>query len=150
MVEFDQFKNESGHNYFVMTPTKWKNNTNAIGFKTKSGKYGHDKGDIYLQNTSLLMAKVFAHGDLYRIGVDEFVSILQGEDYQNREELKKELFKKNEEISSFTKEEWEKVNVSLDIAVYDKDIDTFVEDVLIHAYLGRMRTSVRGSGRNDK
>ena len=29
MVEFDQFKNESGHNYFVMTPTKWKNNTNA-------------------------------------------------------------------------------------------------------------------------
>ena len=40
MVEFDQFKNESGHNYFVMTPTKWIKNTNAIGFKTKSGKYG--------------------------------------------------------------------------------------------------------------
>ena len=40
MVEFDQFKNESGHNYFVMTPTKWATRTNAIGFKTKSGKYG--------------------------------------------------------------------------------------------------------------
>lgn len=40
MVEFDQFKNESGHNYFVMTPTKWAIRTNAIGFKTKSGKYG--------------------------------------------------------------------------------------------------------------
>ena len=40
MVEFDQFKNQSGHNYFVMTPTKWVKNTNAIGFKTKSGKYG--------------------------------------------------------------------------------------------------------------
>ena len=40
MVEFDQFKNESGHNYFVMTPTKWVTKTNAIGFKTKSGKYG--------------------------------------------------------------------------------------------------------------
>ena len=35
MVEFDQFKNESGHNYFVMTPTKWATKTNAIGFKTK-------------------------------------------------------------------------------------------------------------------
>ena len=23
VVEFDQFKIESGHNYFVMTPTKW-------------------------------------------------------------------------------------------------------------------------------
>ena len=27
MVEFDPFKNESGHNYFVMTPTKWVKNT---------------------------------------------------------------------------------------------------------------------------
>jgi GGDEF domain-containing protein len=45
----------------------------------------------------------------------------------------KEFFKKSEEVSSFAKEEWEKVNVSLGIAVYDKDIDTFVEDVLIHA-----------------
>jgi diguanylate cyclase (GGDEF)-like protein len=103
------------------------------GLKDINDKYGHDKGDIYLKNSSLLMAKVFAHGDLYRIGGDEFVSILEGEDYQNREDLDKEFFKKSEEISSFAKEEWEKVNVSLGIAVYDKDIDTFVEDVLIHA-----------------
>ena len=40
MVEFDQFKKESGHNYFVMTATKWINNTKSIGLKTKSGKYG--------------------------------------------------------------------------------------------------------------
>ena len=39
-VEFDAFKNEAGYNYFVMTPTKWVAKTNAIGFKTKSGKYG--------------------------------------------------------------------------------------------------------------
>ena len=39
-VEFDLFKNDSGHNYFVMTPTKWAHSTNAIGFRTKSGKYG--------------------------------------------------------------------------------------------------------------
>jgi len=25
IVEFDQFKNETGHNYSVMTPTKWFN-----------------------------------------------------------------------------------------------------------------------------
>ena len=40
MVEFDQFKSDAGHNYFVMTPTKWFTRTNAIGLKTKSGKYG--------------------------------------------------------------------------------------------------------------
>ena len=40
MVEFDQFKKDSGHNYFAMTPTKWNTKTCAIGVKTKSGKYG--------------------------------------------------------------------------------------------------------------
>ena len=40
MVEFDQFKNEAGHNYFVVNPTKWSMKTNAIGIKTKPGKYG--------------------------------------------------------------------------------------------------------------
>lgn len=61
MVEFDQFKNESGHNYFVMTPTKWKNNTNAIGFKTKSGKYGGGTfahRDIALEFASWISAEV--------------------------------------------------------------------------------------------
>ena len=40
MVEFKKKKKDAGHNYFVMTPTKWVTRTNAIGFKTKSGKYG--------------------------------------------------------------------------------------------------------------
>ena len=39
-VEFDAFKNEYGRNSFVMTPTKWINKTNAIGIKSKPGKYG--------------------------------------------------------------------------------------------------------------
>lgn len=38
-VEFDAFKQESGHNYFVLTPEKWITKTNAIGIKTKRGKY---------------------------------------------------------------------------------------------------------------
>lgn len=40
MVEFDQFKNDAGSNAFVMTPTKWIRSTNAIGLRTKSGRYG--------------------------------------------------------------------------------------------------------------
>ena len=39
-VEFNAFKMESGKNSFVMTPTKWISKTNAIGIKTKAGKYG--------------------------------------------------------------------------------------------------------------
>lgn len=40
LVEFDQFKQEAGANSFVLSPQKWIQSTNAIGIKSKSGRYG--------------------------------------------------------------------------------------------------------------
>jgi hypothetical protein len=40
LVEFDQFKNEAGANYFVRSPKKWTAKTNAIGLTAKAGRYG--------------------------------------------------------------------------------------------------------------
>ena len=60
-VEFDAFKNEAGKNSFVMTPTKWVNRTNAIGIKTKSGKYNGGTfahRDIALEFASWISAEV--------------------------------------------------------------------------------------------
>ena len=39
-VEFDLFRNEAGANYFVLSPQKWIESTNAIGIISKSGRYG--------------------------------------------------------------------------------------------------------------
>jgi len=39
-VEFDTVKNASGSNAFVMTPTKWRELTHAIGIVSKAGRYG--------------------------------------------------------------------------------------------------------------
>ena len=39
-VEFDAVKIDAGKNSFVMTPTKWIKETNAIGIISKSGRYG--------------------------------------------------------------------------------------------------------------
>ena len=39
-IEFDRFRNEAGNNYFVLSPQKWINTTNAIGIISKSGRYG--------------------------------------------------------------------------------------------------------------
>jgi len=39
-LEFERFKNESGSNYFVLSPQKWIDKTNAIGIISKSGRYG--------------------------------------------------------------------------------------------------------------
>jgi len=40
LVEFDRLRNESGTNYFVLSPLKWIETTNAAGIISKSGKYG--------------------------------------------------------------------------------------------------------------
>ena len=40
LVEFDQFKYNSGNNSFVLSPKKWITTVNAIGLISKSGKYG--------------------------------------------------------------------------------------------------------------
>ena len=39
-VEFDSFKNEAGSNSFTLSPSKWIENTNAVGIISKQGKNG--------------------------------------------------------------------------------------------------------------
>ena len=53
-VEFDLFRNEAGFNHFVLSPQKWIDNTNAIGLKSKAGRYGGTYAhiDIALEFTS--------------------------------------------------------------------------------------------------
>lgn len=39
-LEFERFRNEAGSNYFVLSPQRWIETTNAIGLISKSGRYG--------------------------------------------------------------------------------------------------------------
>lgn len=39
-VEFDRFRNEAGSNYFVLSPQRWIEATQAVGITSKSGRYG--------------------------------------------------------------------------------------------------------------
>jgi hypothetical protein len=39
-LEFERFKTEAGSNYFVLSPQRWIEATNAIGIISKSGRYG--------------------------------------------------------------------------------------------------------------
>ena len=39
-LEFERFKNEAGSNYFVLSPQRWIEDTQAIGITSKSGRYG--------------------------------------------------------------------------------------------------------------
>ena len=101
--------------------------------KDINDEFGHDKGDIYLRNSCYLMSRVFQGSVVYRIGGDEFGIILEGEDYENREALKKAFIDRSAEMCSFAKESWEKIRVSVGVAAYDPQIDSSVADVLRHA-----------------
>ena len=39
-LEFERFKNEAGSQYFVLSPQRWIETTQAIGITSKSGRYG--------------------------------------------------------------------------------------------------------------
>ncbi len=39
-LEFERFKNDAGSNYFVLSPQRWIESTQAIGITSKSGRYG--------------------------------------------------------------------------------------------------------------
>ena len=101
--------------------------------KQINDKYGHDKGNIYLKNSSIIISRVFQNSDVYRLGGDEFAIILLGKDYKNREKLKNTFFAKCRDICSLSKEPWEQIEVSVGIATFDPEVDYTVKDVVIHA-----------------
>lgn len=51
------------------------------GLKEANDALGHESGDQLIKNTSRCICKIFEHSPVFRIGGDEFVVILTGEDY---------------------------------------------------------------------
>lgn len=55
--------------------------------KTINDTFGHKAGDEYICAASRLICNVFTHSPVFRIGGDEFVAFLSGNDYKERELL---------------------------------------------------------------
>lgn len=58
---------------------------------------GHEAGDKYIKDGGELICNQFQHSPVYRIGGDEFVVLLEGEDYANRLALLDEFNRMMEE-----------------------------------------------------
>ena len=57
------------------------------GLKEINDTKGHDSGDQYIKAACSLICSQFKHSPVFRIGGDEFVAILEGEDYKNHQRL---------------------------------------------------------------
>jgi len=55
------------------------------GLKDINDKLGHEAGDEYIVSSCRLICSVFNYSPVFRIGGDEFVCILNGKDYENRD-----------------------------------------------------------------
>jgi len=61
------------------------------GLKFVNDTLGHKAGDEYILNASRMICDIFQHSPVYRTGGDEFVVVLHGRDYLNRDELVLEM-----------------------------------------------------------
>ena len=107
----------------------------AIGFfdcddlKGVNDRYGHGKGNLYLQASCTMICRVFQHSPVFRVGGDEFVVVFQGSDFENREQLMKLFEEKQAASVTAAQNEWEKISISCGIAVYSSHVDETVEDL---------------------
>ena len=94
---------------------------------------GHDAGDDYLIKACRLICRVFKHSPVYRVGGDEFIAVLSGDDYDDREELREEL---KTQMSPYTKSlplPDDYVSIACGIACFNPDEDMSVQDVVKRA-----------------
>ena len=57
------------------------------GLKTVNDTQGHEAGDRYIREACVMICQQFKHSPVFRIGGDEFVALLEGDDYRNRHAL---------------------------------------------------------------
>lgn len=95
---------------------------------------GHEKGDICIQNLCQIICRSFPHSPVYRVGGDEFIVILENDDYTERDKLVQgitETFLQNARSKELPP--WECVVGAVGCAVYDPKTDRSVDDVLKRA-----------------
>lgn len=105
--------NESTHPYGILM-------IDLNELKEINDTYGHEKGDISINVLCQIICRVFKHSAVYRIGGDEFVAILENDDYEKREELMRSMsdaFAEN--MRNDAMPPWERVSAAIGFAEYD-------------------------------
>ena len=96
--------------------------------------YGHEQGNIAIKKLCRLVCVIFAHSPVFRIGGDEFVVVLENNDYKNIDDL---LAQFNGQLAEMAQDEalepWERISAAIGVAFYDSAKDSSVESVFKRA-----------------
>ncbi|MBR6102538.1 MAG: GGDEF domain-containing protein [Ruminococcus sp.] len=88
------------------------------GLKNINDTLGHEEGDRYIREGCMMICRKFCHSPVYRIGGDEFVALLEGSDFNAREEL---LASFDEDID--LNQQQGLIEVSTGMGVFDPELD---------------------------
>ena len=103
------------------------------GLEKVNATYGHDVGDEYIRSCCKLICDTFKHSPVYRVGGDEFVALLTGSDYANRERLCEEMSVRislAEKIEDYFEG---KASFAFGLAEYEPGVDTSAAAVIKRA-----------------
>ena len=98
------------------------------GLKQVNDTLGHKAGDEYIRAASTMVCQMFKHSPVFRIGGDEFVVVLQGQDYEDREQVVAAL-----DAQSVANIQAGKVVVAVGLATFEQGVDHQVSDVFERA-----------------
>lgn len=101
--------------------------------KQINDSFGHESGDAYITNSCKLICKTFKKSAVYRIGGDEFVVVMENDDYLNRDALLLQLKDEMAKLQGAELPIYEKVSIASGIAVYDPSTDSNISDVFNRA-----------------
>jgi len=95
--------------------------------------YGHEEGNAYILNACRLISRTFENSPVFRIGGDEFVTILRNYDFVHFQELGESFVKEMNEMNEKAENPWEEVHIAMGFAFYTKGLDKSVDDVFRRA-----------------
>ena len=102
--------------------------------KTINDSFGHEKGNVAIKKICMMVCKKFSHSPVFRVGGDEFVVIIENDDYDMVNSLMKELRLEIEEIhSKESLEPWERISAAIGWTLFDPEKDKSIESVFKRA-----------------
>ena len=102
--------------------------------KRVNDTYGHERGNEYLINACKLACEIFGRENVFRIGGDEFVAVLVGDDASRYKALVRKI---NAIVTTLrfndALEPWEKVSAAVGSSLYRSGVDKTCEEVFKRA-----------------
>ena len=120
------------------------------GLKEINDTLGHEEGDMLIRNTSALLRGVFVNSQVFRIGGDEFVVVLTGEDHRERDMLMERLRAQSLPCVDREAVEAGRTSVACGMAAYDRETDRTVAAVFDRADREMYRCKTRMKGQSQR